>query len=299
MPKQLQWAIGGLALLIVGFVALQIYLSVDMKRFKEELAGPEPKTETETEQPPEQVQVPEVDKRPSQKNGHSQANGTFDEERAQRSETSKTQEVPVEQVSTPQKHKGHSRVGSDYPLLIETENPVVGKGIFLRTIDGTGIDIDWETLSPAELAEKIRQAEREELPLPDGYYYRCFSDGALLKDERGFPILHKKGEPFISVIWEIEFKPSPEQFEEYMELYRWSNKLWVDNPDSPEYNTVKAELDEMEQTYVGPLPTVFQVSGAAQPGEFEAQQARASALTHTLQIEMFKQLNLEYLLEIY
>ncbi len=64
MSKQLQWTIGGLVLLIVGFVALQIYLHVDMKQFKEELAGPEPKTETE--QPPQQVQVPEVDNRPPQ-----------------------------------------------------------------------------------------------------------------------------------------------------------------------------------------------------------------------------------------
>jgi len=64
MTKQLQWAIGGLALLIVGFVALQIYLHVNMNQFKEELADPEPKTETETEQPPDQVQVPEVDNRP-------------------------------------------------------------------------------------------------------------------------------------------------------------------------------------------------------------------------------------------
>ncbi len=64
MSKQLQWAIGGLALLIVGFVALQIYLHVDMKQFKEELADPEPKTETETEQPTEHVQVPELYNRP-------------------------------------------------------------------------------------------------------------------------------------------------------------------------------------------------------------------------------------------
>ncbi len=64
MTKQLHWAIGGLALLIVGFVALQLYLYVDIKRFKEEIAGPEPKTETETEQLPEQVQVPEEDNRP-------------------------------------------------------------------------------------------------------------------------------------------------------------------------------------------------------------------------------------------
>ena len=65
MTKQLQWIIGGLALLIVGFVALQIYLFVDMKRFKEKHASPEPKAETKTEQPPEQVQVPEVDNRPA------------------------------------------------------------------------------------------------------------------------------------------------------------------------------------------------------------------------------------------
>ncbi len=64
MTKQLQLALGGLVLLIVGFVALQIYLHVDMKNFKEELAGPDPKTETE--QPPEQAQVPEVDNRPPQ-----------------------------------------------------------------------------------------------------------------------------------------------------------------------------------------------------------------------------------------
>ena len=64
MSKQLQWAIGGLALLIVGSVALQIYLYVDKQRFKEEHTSPEPKTETESEQPPEQVQVPEVDNRP-------------------------------------------------------------------------------------------------------------------------------------------------------------------------------------------------------------------------------------------
>ena len=65
MSKKLQWAISGLALLIVGFVALQIYLYVDMQRFKKKPAGPVPKMETETQQPPEQVQVPEVDNSPA------------------------------------------------------------------------------------------------------------------------------------------------------------------------------------------------------------------------------------------
>ena len=65
MSKKLQWGFGVLALFIVGFVALQIYLYVDMENFKKKRAGPEPKTDTETEHPPKQVEAPEVDNRPS------------------------------------------------------------------------------------------------------------------------------------------------------------------------------------------------------------------------------------------
>ena len=185
-------------------------------------------------------------------------------------------EKPVPDVSNRQVSSG--RVGSDYPLLIETENPVIGKPIFLRTIDGTGIDIDWESLSPDELAEKIKQAQRDDLPLPDGYYYRRFSDMSLLLDERGFPILHKRGESFISVTWEMQFKPSPERLEEYRELIRRRERLKTRSPSSPEIDTVRAELDELRRTNVGPLPTSFQSSLAAPPEIFKAQEARGFQL---------------------
>ena len=46
MTKNFQWAIGGLALLIAGFVALQIYLYVDMENFKQELEAGRIKPET-------------------------------------------------------------------------------------------------------------------------------------------------------------------------------------------------------------------------------------------------------------
>ena len=201
-------------------------------------------------------------------------------------------DIPNKKVST-------GRVGSDYPLLIETENPVIGKPIFLRTIDGTGIDIDWESLSPTELAKKIKQIERGEVPLPDGYYYRHYSDMSLLLDERGFPILHKRYEPFISVIWTMEFKPSPEQLEKYMELGRQRERLKTRTPFSPEIDAIRAEMAEMERTNVGPLPVSFQSSLSVPTEKLEATEARERGLTRKLQTEMFKQLDLEYLLELY
>ena len=58
MTRQGQWAIiGGLALLIVGFVVLQIYLYVDMENFKKELEVGRIKTETETPKTPEVEQT--------------------------------------------------------------------------------------------------------------------------------------------------------------------------------------------------------------------------------------------------
>ncbi len=54
MSKQLQWAIGGLALLIVGFVAFQIYLHIDLKNFKDGING-SPKIETEAPTTPNVV----------------------------------------------------------------------------------------------------------------------------------------------------------------------------------------------------------------------------------------------------
>ncbi len=48
MTKQGQWAIGGLALLIVGFVALQVYLYVDLQNFKEGLKETRIEPETPT-----------------------------------------------------------------------------------------------------------------------------------------------------------------------------------------------------------------------------------------------------------
>ena len=47
MTRQLKWGLGVLVLIIMGFVALQIFLYIDMKNFKERIAD-SPKVETQT-----------------------------------------------------------------------------------------------------------------------------------------------------------------------------------------------------------------------------------------------------------
>lgn len=194
------------------------------------------------------------------------------------------------------------RVGSDYPLLIETENPVIGKPIYLRTVDGTGIDIEWESLSPAELAEKIKLAERRQLlPLErqeEGYYYKHSEEGVDL-DERGFPILHKQNEPSLTLFWEIKFKPSREQLEEYRELYRRRNRISVRTPSSPEIAAINAELSEMERTITGPVPLVNGILVAAPSDQYDAIQAHGFQLAGELQKEIFRLLDLEHLIGFY
>lgn len=184
-------------------------------------------------------------------------------------------------------------VGTHLPLLVELENPVIGKPILLRTINVDSIDIDWGSLSPDELAETITRLERREITEPDGYRYRRRSDNSLLFDESGYPILHKIGEPFISVAWSMQFRPPPEVYEEYRQLARRRNLL----DPSPELDNIRAQMKQMERTYVGPLPVTFGISCAG--NDIEAQKKRADEIITQLKAGFFGQLGIEYLLRRY
>lgn len=189
------------------------------------------------------------------------------------------------------------RVGSDYPLLIETENPVIDKPIYLRTVDGTGIDLDWESLSPEEVAEWIRQIENYDVQFSDGYSYRASVDNGLLSlllDERGFPILHKKGEPFFTLAWSMEFKPSAEQLVRYRELIPLSDPLLYPGPES---DAAQAEIDRLERENMGPVPRIRQVSGAF--SQYSQKEAQAFQLADELQIKVLRQANLDHLIGFY
>ena len=186
------------------------------------------------------------------------------------------------------------RVGSDYPLLIETENPVIDKQIYLRTVDGTGIDLDWESLSPEEVAEWIKRIENFEVQFSDGYSYKHRSDGSLILDERGFPILRKKGEPSFSLFWRMRFKPSPEQLVRYNELLTKHDPLLYPGPEG---DAARAELEKLKRENMGPVPRVQGMSISA--SQFDPKTEQAFQLMRELQAKVLRQANLEHLIGLY
>lgn len=201
----------------------------------------------------------------------------------------RTAPVETQDISTPVPVS----VETHLPLLVELENPILKKPILLRTINVDGIDIDWASLSPDELSETIAKLERREITEPDGYRYRRRSDNSLLFDESGYPILHKIGEPFISVMWTMQFRPPPEVYEEYRQLARRRNLL----DPSPELDSIRSQMEEMRRTYVGPLPVTFGISCAG--NDIEAQKKRADETIAQLKAGFFRQLGIEYLLRRY
>ena len=192
--------------------------------------------------------------------------------------------------------------GRKLPLLVEMENPVIGSGVPLRTVDGEGIDIDWEALSPAELTAAIELVKNEEISLPEGYYYRILISGEPLLDERGFPVLHKRGEPFISVLWSMEFRPPPGVYEEYKALAKQYRLLETTVPTPFELDIVGAQMDELRELekYQGPIPAAFQVSMSSADADDEyAQRQRSHRIIGQLKAEIFRQMGFEYLLGLY
>ena len=153
--------------------------------------------------------------------------------------------------------------------LVDLENPPLEVFIPLRTTNVPGIDIDWVSLSPQDLADTIAKLERGEIHAPEGYEYRrTRSDGELklILDQNGYPIIHKDGEPHISVLFRMGFTPTREVLKEYFELYDEYCFLELHADDSPEMRELQSRMDELKNTYRGPRPTTYSISGGLPSG---------------------------------
>ncbi len=177
--------------------------------------------------------------------------------------------------------------------LVELENPIVDKKqILLRTTNVPGIDIDWVSLSPEELADTIAKLERGEISAPEGYrYLKSISSGKLFFDENGYPIIHKNGEPIISLIWTIEFRPPPDVWEEIFELDARRNLLRMDVDDSPEIRELEAKMAEMRRIYRGPLPATLISSGSSPVGKMKT-------IRKHIRVQLYRKMGFEYLLTL-
>ncbi|RKU09842.1 hypothetical protein C6501_14705 [Candidatus Poribacteria bacterium] len=289
MQKKMLWGLGVLALLIcTAFVFMTVRNRAEIRQLKEGTAAAEKPLEDSNKRKP----VAKADEQPPAEPGFKWVwhNDHWDKVPIDAPDTWQGEPHTVD-VSTPAPVP--VSVKTHLPLLVEIENPIIKKQILLRTINVDGIDIDWASLSPDELAETIAKLERREITEPAGYYYRRRSDNSLLFDESGYPILHKIGEPFISVAWTMEFRPPQEVYEEYRQLARRRNLL----DPSPELDNIRAQMEEMRRTYAGPLPVTFGISCAG--NDIDAQVKRAHETIDQLKAGFFRQLGIEYLLSRY
>ena len=175
--------------------------------------------------------------------------------------------------------------------LVDLENPRLEVFIPLRTTNVPGIDIDWVSLSPEELADTIAKLERGEISAPEGYKYKS-SEGKLFLDENGYPIIHKIGDPHISVMFEIRFRPPPDVWKEYHKLCDRVDFLELHAPNSPEIGELNAIMDEMVSAYRGPRITSYSTSGGSGTGLIDP---AAKGTMDNIKDQLYRQMGIEYL----
>ena len=193
------------------------------------------------------------------------------------------------------------------PTPVELDHIVVpplsegsqGESIPLRTVSiPDGIDKDWASMPSEELATAIKAIDEHRVDAPEGYYYKRNSDGTALLDENGYPILHKRNEPFFTIHWVQGFRPTPEQYAEYKKLSKKYHEIRANTVSSPELDRLSAQMDEMRQTYVGPIPTIGK-SWAIEAEDFDLKAflSRYEGLSKELRREAYRKAGLDYLID--
>lgn len=160
-----------------------------------------------------------------------------------------------------------SRNGGNLSDLQETDDTSD-----VQETDGTP---DWSSLTPEQ-----RQAIFDQYyiqiglkPPPPGYKYRWKAENVPLLDENGDPVLHKIGEPEVTIKMGLGFAPSREELEEYEQLKRDMN-LALASGDVAEQEKVIAEMETFEASVQRMRP----VHGGTLAIGSEAQ-AKASRIT--------------------
>lgn len=98
-----------------------------------------------------------------------------------------------------------------------------------------------------------------EIP-PKGYSYVWEKEGIPKLDENGDPILLKESEPYIEILYEKGFAPSPEQLSKYMKLKGkyYAARGWVRIAEAEQ---LELELKEMKTKAIGKVPGAVLISG--------------------------------------
>ena len=180
---------------------------------------------------------------------------------------------------------------------------------FAAVYPPAGAGPDWASMSPEELQAAIAAINNnpahppDDLWPPEGYEYKKYLEGGdggewkVRLDDNGYPILHKRGEPFFGLIWGEGFRPSPEQYAEYVKLSKEYDVIRAQTVSSPELDRIVAQMDEMERKYRGPLPAYGYGFAVPWNTDMEKYHARAGEISSQLRAEAYRREGLDYLID--
>jgi hypothetical protein len=106
---------------------------------------------------------------------------------------------------------------------------------------------DFALLSPEHQQRILDQFyhQRGLNPPPKGSEYVWKDIGVVLLDEKGDPVLHKKGEPYVTIKYGIGFAPTREEYERYEQLQE--DQGWAaSRGDVTEVERLTAEIEALE-----------------------------------------------------
>ena len=132
-------------------------------------------------------------------------------------------------------------------------------------------------------------------PPPPGYAYRMSDPGVLKLDEKGDPILYKKGEPIFDIGKGIGFAPTYEQYKRYEQLIQ----LWTAAQHAGANNKAdqyRAEIDQLEAAAQGEIPVV--TSTLAVPKHlYESAEAEANRKASQIMKQAYIDFGLGYMVD--
>ena len=254
--------IGALAFFVLMVVGGTLYMRHVKQQSARELAETNERIKALTKNPPATVQVPVGD---TSQGGHSHG----DEEHADPHKPPQTAQLPVLES------------GKEGPIKLPIPS---------------GIVPDWAAMSPDELAAAIEAIEKRHVAAPNGYYYKRESDGSLLRDESGYPTLHKIGEPAFKVVKDIGFAPTREEYAYYQSVQQELVEAQAIG-NSSEIERLQGELQHMYNTYRGEIPTIsYSIQTTDPNADIEALHKYAASRATRLRYEAYRKSGFEYLI---
>ena len=288
-----RWFMGALGFFVLMVVGSLLYLKHIERQEAEKLACTEERLKklTEKQKPTAEGDILQ--------GGHFHEDGTFHAEPHAPVESPAFVAQPTDEVEAP-------LPAPHFDVALSKIDGFTINSTFAAAMPPAGVGPDWASMSSEELADAISAINSNpahppnDLWPPDGYDYLIkVADNKVRLDNNGYPVLHKRGEPVFRIIWTPRgFRPTPEQHAEYKALHKRYMELRAKTVSSPEIESIKAQKENMRQTYAGPVPDTIGGSAMTPVGtDLYTYYQRYEAVKKQLKRNTYKEAGLGYIVD--